>query len=535
MEVLRVFVLTTAVLTTVIAFGAAIKPLAQDDLFSAGQIVRYVFAAMVPMLQYAIPVASAFAVTLVIHRMASDNEIVAAAVSGISYGRLLMPIASLGVALVVAMSALTHFVTPQFLRLLERMITHDVTLLFQTAIQRDQSFQVGDLQIYADELRVIDNPSDTEADTRMVLSRMAAAETDSTGRVTTDVTARQAVVDVFRVQDRTYMKLVLLDTMAYNAQSGELVSTAEIRPERAIVLPSAFRNSLETRTTLEMFQLRAQPDLFAPVANLRDGLAEALRDEALTREIRQQLSATGMLRLVSGPNSFDVRAGSFDGVQLRGSAGQPVEITQYQNGRERYRFLAQGVELSRSRSALQEHPNLDVTLLQHDVIDATSGSRNTRARLNLVELELQGMTLTNLDGASSGALLELAQPMRDAAPETHSFAAVAVRRAAESLERRMNTLQSDVVGRTAQRIALACIVVLYLLAGMILSMLMRGATPLAIYSIVFAPSILSMMLIFGGTEVMRDGHMVAGGIVMWSGHAVMLGLCVWGFQRLVRN
>jgi hypothetical protein len=66
-------------------------------------------------------------------------------------------------------------------------------------------------------------------------------------------------------------------------------------------------------------------------------------------------------------------------------------------------------------------------------------------------------------------------------------------------------------------------------------MLMRGSPPLTIYSIVFAPAILSMMLIFGGTEIMRDGQIAVGSIVMWSGHCVMVVLCVEGLRRLVRN
>jgi hypothetical protein len=279
-EVLRVFVLTTAVLTTVIAFGAAIKPLAQDDLFSAGQIMRYVFAAMVPMLQYAIPVAAAFAVTLVIHRMASDNEIVAAAVSGISYTRLLAPIAAFALVLVVVMSCFSHWITPRFLRLLERMITHDVTLLFQTAIQRDQAFQAGDLQIYADDLRIIEDPQGTDADTRMVLQRMAAVETDSTGRVATDVTARKAVIDVFHRDDQTYLKMLLIDLVAYKSPSGEVFTSAELAPDKALAVPSAFRDSLDMRTTPQMYAIRSNPERFSislrPPARYTSGSANWL-------------------------------------------------------------------------------------------------------------------------------------------------------------------------------------------------------------------------------------------------------------------
>lgn len=529
-EVLRVFILTTAVLTTVIAFGAAIKPLAQDDLFSAAQILKYVLAAMVPMLQYAIPVASAFAVTLVIHRMASDNEIIAAAVSGISYTRMLAPIAAFGFALVVIMTCFTHFITPKFLRLLEGMISHDITMLFQASLARDQSFHVGDVQIYADNIEIIHNPKDTDAETRMVLSRMAAVETDSAGRATTDITARQAVVDVFRMEGRTYMKLVALDVVAYDAPNGRLVESEILRPEKAFVIPNALKDSMDTKSTLEMFRVRAHPELYTPIQERMERLADALREETLAREIRKQIAERGELHFVTGPTTLIARAAAFEGGVLRGAAGAPVEVIQLENGKERYVFNCPGVRVNRSKSALLENPNLDLTLLTPQVIDIATGNRNVRADQVLTEVVLDGLAPDKLEEHTAADLLEQAKPLIE---QGHANGELIAANAA--LVDRLGSLSSDVIGRTAQRFALSLCVVLYALAGMILSMLMRGSTPLVIYSIVFAPAILCMMLIFGGTEVMRDSQLVTGSIIMWSGHAVMLGLCVEGFRRLIRN
>ncbi len=81
-ELLRVFGISAAVLVLVIAFGAAIKPLAADDLFGPLQTAKFILLAIVPMLQFALPFAAGFAATLVLHRMTGDNEILAAAVGG---------------------------------------------------------------------------------------------------------------------------------------------------------------------------------------------------------------------------------------------------------------------------------------------------------------------------------------------------------------------------------------------------------------------------------------------------------------------
>ena len=50
-EVLVSFLLTTTILVVVIAFGAAVKPLAGDQLLSAGQVVKYIGLAIIPMLE----------------------------------------------------------------------------------------------------------------------------------------------------------------------------------------------------------------------------------------------------------------------------------------------------------------------------------------------------------------------------------------------------------------------------------------------------------------------------------------------------
>ncbi|MDY7109174.1 MAG: LptF/LptG family permease, partial [Planctomycetota bacterium] len=205
-DLIRVALLTTAVLVTVIAFGAAIKPLAKEALLTAGQTAKYIILAIVPMLQFALPFAAGFAGTMSLHRMVEDNEIVAASVSGISYRRLLLPVLALGLALMLVMILLTQWVIPRFWGLLERAVAQDVTRLFQASIERGEPFQLGDLQIWADRLIVDPEPEDTEADTRLILFRVAAAVLDDDGRVDEDVTANQAVVDIYRRPGATYVK-----------------------------------------------------------------------------------------------------------------------------------------------------------------------------------------------------------------------------------------------------------------------------------------------------------------------------------------
>ena len=153
-ELLRVQILTASVLVAVIAFGAAIRPIMQN-LLGAEELLQFVALASVPMLQYALPFAGAFAGTIVYARLAADNEVLAMSAAGLSYRRILLPAAVLGVALLVGMAVLVDAGVPRFWTSMRRLITRDVTRLFVSAVERGEAFRVGNTQLYADEVLVI--------------------------------------------------------------------------------------------------------------------------------------------------------------------------------------------------------------------------------------------------------------------------------------------------------------------------------------------------------------------------------------------
>ncbi|MFN9125674.1 MAG: LptF/LptG family permease, partial [bacterium] len=91
-DLLRVMLLTASVLVTVIAFGAAIRPIMQN-LFGPEDLLQFVALASVPMLQFALPFAGAFAGTIVYARLTSENEVLAMSAAGLAYRKVLLPAA----------------------------------------------------------------------------------------------------------------------------------------------------------------------------------------------------------------------------------------------------------------------------------------------------------------------------------------------------------------------------------------------------------------------------------------------------------
>ena len=141
-DLLRIKLLTASVLVAVIAFGAAIRPIMQN-LLGADDVIQYVALASVPMLQFALPFAGAFAGTIVYARLAADNEILAMSAAGLSYRRILMPAFGVGVMLFIVMAVLVDAGVPRFWTSMRMLITRDVTRLFVSSVEHGEALTEG--------------------------------------------------------------------------------------------------------------------------------------------------------------------------------------------------------------------------------------------------------------------------------------------------------------------------------------------------------------------------------------------------------
>lgn len=531
-DLLRVFGLTAAILVTVIAFGATLKPLTGDGLLTLGETIKYMLLAIVPMLQFALPFSAGFASTLVLHRMTSDNEIVAAAASGISYRRLLAPVLVMGIVLMLVMVLLTQSVIPRFWSVMERMVAADVARMFESAINDGRPYQIGNLQILADNMWVVTNPSDTQADTRLILSRVVAAELASGGRVQTDVTANQAVVDIHRVDGQTYLRLALNDTVAFDGAPGQLARVPQLEPEQAIVIPSVLRHRMETMTRRQLLDIRANPDTFGRVNEERIALADSIRNAELWKTIDEHLKTRGELALMqSGPSlrRYVIGADSIANGRFARSAGDSVQVRQYEKDSLTRIIDAREVRLNRTGSASLTVPAFEIELLDTQVTDLRDEATvNRRERLTDHNLVLADFEATDLSKLSSAQLLAHVETM-DRPP------GAAVRRAVQRLRDELVDVDHEITARLLHRYTQSITVLLLLLIGATLSMWLRGALPLVIYVWAFAPSVLALILISGGDKMIRDGNFISGISVMWSGNTFLIIMLALSYLRLARN
>ena len=151
-DLLKYFLLATAVLSVVLGLGVMLRPLRQFSVDPVN-VPTLILCTLPITLTMVIPIAALLATTLVYGRLAGDNEINACRSSGISLLTLIYPAVALALSVGIITLLLGFHIIPYFTRKFERIILSDA----QTIIHRNisKTGNLGDmfpnLRIHADQ------------------------------------------------------------------------------------------------------------------------------------------------------------------------------------------------------------------------------------------------------------------------------------------------------------------------------------------------------------------------------------------------
>jgi lipopolysaccharide export LptBFGC system permease protein LptF len=517
LDMLRQFALTAAVLVVVIAFGAAIKPLSNDSLISPLDAAIFVGYAMIPMLQFALPFAAAFAVTLTFHRLSQDNEIIAMAVAGQSYIRILAPFAALGLSLALLLGVLTQWVIPSFIGKMAASLTADMPRMLTRSIQQHSPFVQGDLVIWAERVFLGGENGD-----RIVLDRAAVAKLNKQNRPTMYLTSSATSIDIDKENNNSSLHIQSKNTVQWTDDGGGAGSTRgalESKLTHAIGLSSETNRRPATMTRRELLDAEENPSLYPRVRKA----TEHLRDQLILREYWKSLSTNfnskKELKFVSSINKqqFNVKAKRFTNGVFRGT----IEVDLKKRSGETSLLIPKTARLQPEQD--EDGAILSLTLLLDDVrVGVGKIGENRRTQLQVQALQVE----------ADIALPAIANNISELLLRASDIDTGSIPRSAKRLLGEIENLQEQVISRINQRWAMSASAVLIVLLGSITAIRLRDKTALDTFTRVFFPTVVAVILIFTGGQIVRDGRMAFGFSVMWSGNIGMLILILFSWKKL---
>lgn len=528
-ELLKVLLLTASVIVVVVAFGAAIKPLAESSI-GPGSVLKYIALATIPMMQFALPFAAGFAATIVIHRFAADNELVAMAASGLRHRSIIAPVAGVGVVLFLIMLWLVSSVVPRFWGLMRETIAQDAASVFVAAVERGEALEVGDITLYADAVEVEPAPPDTGAAQRLRLAGVAAVKRGRSADGATEVLSEFAIVDVHRREGATVMKLSMREGTGFRAREGTVAFIPQATPD-AVEMGRAAERDARSTTTADLQAMRGDPDNEPPVRAAMASAAGVLDRVDLLECVERTLSGTGSVTFlddVSG-RRYRVESARSSGPAL--SAGTaPMQVTELDATRPVRRATARGGSLLPSSGG--EGSRVDLVLEQASALDlGGSAPTPTRWPARLRDLRAIECPSAQQSMASSGELLARLDALAVGGGPNAAESA----NAASELRRRTGKLERDAYSNIQQRLALSASAPLVLLLGTALAAWKRSSMPLTIYLLAFLPALLNIVMIAGGQQVMRGGSEFAGLALMWLGNGGLLLFFLHAFRQWARH
>jgi len=532
MELLRVIGLAAAILAAVTAFGAVIKPLTGDAPLSALQALKYVGLSLVPMMQYAIPFAAGFGATIVFHRMATDNEIMAMAVAGLRYRTILAPVMALGLVLILLMAILVQVVIPRVYALMGRVIAGDVTALLEHAVSEGLPVQFGDMELWAEAMDVQPHPPGSEADERIVLRRMVAARLGPRGSIESDVSAAGAVLDLYEREGIVLIRMVMDDAVSWEQSAGNLRGFPRLEPTHAIAVPLPERTEPMAMTRAELRAVSADPTRYPPIATAFDVLQDAMEQRVQRASMAEAMQGDGQVDLRAADRSghvWRISAGGLKGGRLQSPPGGKVQIEEYDAaGRPLRVFTPKRATVDTEVGGLDGRDRRLVLDLTDVTVQDPPGAPRANHRAHVIIGNLEPFDIPAMeDGAATEHILAQAAVAAETSRD--------VRKALHRFNQEVEDLRGEVISRRWRRWAVAATAGLLPLLGAVLALTLRAAQPLTIYMVAFLPALLNLVLISSGTTLMRQGELVEGWAVMWSGNGILIALTAISWWKLSRH
>jgi len=560
-ELLKVLVLTTAVLVVVLSFGAAVGPMA-DGLLGPITLIKFVLYTMPTVLGFALPFAGAFSATVVFHAMTKDNEVLACRAGGMSYSRIFAPVAALGLVLMLVLLLLSNTIVPGFWKAAKKTVEGDVLGVLVSQLNQNRPYIFGNdgLVLYADAAEVREPPAGSGAETLkaeqfIVMTGVAVGQYDKqSGRVINDTTASTASALLVRdVNGKSYITLRLQDPVYYDAVSGEMQTvgrSGSFETDQPILLPDPIADEAVFFTFRDLMALKRLPHEFDMVRQAQTNLSAAVSRQQLTHLIVETLGRSdggGYVTLKGGLANTYYRLSAplveetDRGLVLTGGDDLKVTIDRHSSpgllDDPIRRFEADYAELVVRTDRFDREPEVRITMRNVSVLGLNdSGAVNNKAEYAFPAMRYPEQVL----GVDPATLT--AEQLSDWSHRETIRDASGVQQARHQLRFRIIQLKYMIDAELYTRLATALATPLLLLLGTLLAVYLHDRLPLVVFFWAFILAIITLVMIHTGSSMAErvavddlGGDRLIGVAVLWGGNLILLFVIARLYLRVARN
>ncbi len=535
-ELVRIFVLTSSVLTTILAFGGTFRPLTKEGL-SLIQLLHVLMDLMPAMLAYSIPLAALFAAVIVYWRLATDNELTGARASGVSYVALVMPAVVLGLVVGLIDLVFVGYVVPRFLQKTSQVIQMDVASMLLHNVDQRQPFQFANMVVYADKAYAIPTPANEQPPPGVVRTiiqlRGLAAMPMKDGHPTSIIIAKAAnvIVDKNRALNQVSVGVQLENGTAFDPNSlRQIRGTIRYLPPdgKPMVIGSLLGNKPKFLDIFRLEQLQRHPQqLDSIAANFHTLLAELHTQGVATGYLRKFKPNQAILfhrnngtAIVTSPGAILTR--DHRNLLFTGQPGKPVQAQIVRGGRITQIYQAQQAELLVSRNEATRGLSAALKLSGNTEEMNIGLDRRFHAGPPII-------VISSINPVVPDVGTPAIPPLQQASPSVASLI--------RTIYSQENHLRRQILSEFQSRgsFAFSCIVLVIL--GTALGIILQGRNPLAVFVVGVVPAMILVLLINTGREMITRTTTsdVPGTILIWSGNGIIVLLNIIIYARLLKR
>ncbi|MEN0019647.1 MAG: LptF/LptG family permease [Planctomycetota bacterium] len=521
-ELWRLLALTGTILVAVLSFAIAVKFLAEGRLGPAETLKFMLFMAP-PMLAYAVPFSAGFAATLTYHRLAADNETLAAHAGGVSHRALLGPAILSGLLLCGGMLLLNRQVIPRFLQSTEELIAQDLTKVMVSSIRRGEPIVFNNLMVHADRVLQLDPEQDESLRSAgvtewLVLRGAVLVELDNAGKPSNEAVVSEVDVLLRPVEDpdgsRRNVAIIAVKNGVGWAEDGSVAEFTRLDPIVRDV-PNAFEDDPKFLTAGELHRLNRLPDRMSFIVQRYNRLAHHYAERRTIIDLIDELNNTGRTRLEMADRTLTVHADRItrDGSRWRFDNDDPdarIRVDQWRDGPDgtrlagdRSEFLARRAWLDSELDGDKHVTDLSFQLLLDDVVtDARDDESGERNEIGFQRLRPARDPLPEIRNLTAEQLLARTGEWVEGVPDEQvdQF----IKQPHDDLKNRIERLRREILSKQHERIAMAIAGLVMVLTGAVTAMRLRDALPLKVYLWSFFPALGTIVTIASGQQLVHD-------------------------------